>query len=313
MDQLPAVPDELEKMVLANERSTKTAIAKMRDTDVLKEAIAQVDGVATWAKRIKATTETMNSLGYQKLLVCGRYGQVIGRKPGKRTDLQPPSPDEGGGFAAATLAAYRKIGDHYDKVDEYYELTKADVADGEDADVTIDGFIHFCTGGVLANRMTREVEWYTPELYIDAARKVMGSIDIDPASCKIAQKTVKAEQYFTAADSGLEYEWPGTVWLNPPYKMPLVQDFVFHLCDEVAANRTTQAILLTNNATDPRWWQRAATEAAAICFPGHRIAFYNKDGESSSPTNGQCFFYFGRRTMSFAKTFGEFGWVGAKT
>jgi len=31
-------------------------------------------------------------------------------------------------------------------------------------------------------------EWYTPPHYIESARKVLGSIDLDPASCELPQK-----------------------------------------------------------------------------------------------------------------------------
>jgi hypothetical protein len=60
-------------------------------------------------------------------------------------------------------------------------------------------------------------EWYTPSEYIEAARLVMGSIDLDPASCEYANETVMAGEYFNKEDDGLSQSWFGNIWLNPPY------------------------------------------------------------------------------------------------
>lgn len=69
---------------------------------------------------------------------------------------------------------------------------------------------------------TGENEWFTPAEYVEAARLVLGEIDLDPATHETAQKWIKATQYFTRADDGLKREWRGRVWLNPPYarRMP---------------------------------------------------------------------------------------------
>jgi hypothetical protein len=59
-------------------------------------------------------------------------------------------------------------------------------------------------------------EHYTPAHVVEAARRVLGAIDLDPASCLEAQQTVRADSFFTAGVNGLFQPWRGRVFLNPP-------------------------------------------------------------------------------------------------
>ena len=68
---------------------------------------------------------------------------------------------------------------------------------------------------------TGDFQRYTPAKEVEAAREVLGTIDLDPASNPQAQETVKAEKFFTEDDDGLSKEWDGNVWLNPPYHRAL--------------------------------------------------------------------------------------------
>lgn len=156
---------------------------------------------------------------------------------------------------------------------------------------------------------TGNPEWYTPATCIDAARKVLGDIDLDPATSEIAQRTVQASTYYTADDDGLAKDWQGRVWMNPPYSADLVTQFVGKLCDHIEAGDVSSAIVLVNNATETRWLQRGLSMVSAVCFPAGRIKFLDEEGNPGAPLQGQVFLYFGDETPSFAEVFKVFGAV----
>ena len=147
-------------------------------------------------------------------------------------------------------------------------------------------------------------EWYTPAEYIEAAREVMGSIDLDPASNELANKTVKAQTFYTAEINGLNKEWFGNVWLNPPYSASLVQAFA----EKVISSNFQQAVILVNNATDTAWFRKLIEKANAILFTTGRIRFYKTDGEKGAPLQGQAFIYYGDSVEKFLEVFSKFGW-----
>ena len=152
-------------------------------------------------------------------------------------------------------------------------------------------------------------EWYTPAPFIDAARAVMGGFDLDPASSEIANRTVKADQIFTAEDDGLKQEWPvGRIWMNPPYAQPLMGQFADKFASEI--RRGSEGVVLVNNATETAWFQTIAAECSAICFPKTRIKFVDPEGNASgAPLQGQAIIYCGPSPESFEEAFAGFGLV----
>lgn len=151
-------------------------------------------------------------------------------------------------------------------------------------------------------------EWYTPLAYIEAARAVMGTIDLDPASCDRAQKSVAAGKYYTAADDGLAQPWFGNVWLNPPYNMPAIERFTTRAMETYSKGEIAQAVVLTNNATDTGWFHNLLALAGVAMLTKGRVKFWGPDGESAAGARqGQVVFYLGTNAAAFVENFRPFG------
>lgn len=57
--------------------------------------------------------------------------------------------------------------------------------------------------------------WYTPSWVVEKARSVLGTIDLDPATCEAAQAVVKAAHFYTEHEDGLIQPWYGILRVNP--------------------------------------------------------------------------------------------------
>lgn len=158
-------------------------------------------------------------------------------------------------------------------------------------------------------------EWYTPPEYIDAAREVMGGIDLDPASCKAANEWIKAGTFYTEQEDGLSRPWEGRVFLNPPYgktgNLSNQDVWARKLEEEFLAGRVTEAILLTKCVPGYVWWERLFTRWT-VCFCRYRIFFrkLNDRGmviQVGQAKAGSSFWYFGESPWRFVEVFGKFG------
>lgn len=166
-----------------------------------------------------------------------------------------------------------------------------------------------------ASYSSDSVEWYTPEKYIKAAREVIGGIDLDPASCDAANETVKASQVFTAEDDGLEQDWHGRFFLNPPYGKKDGGSLAAAFCQKAIAEydlgHATAGIILVNSVHSQNW--QACLYDFPVCFVDHRIQFVSGDGEENkNPTFQNIFVYLGPDKAKFADVFSKFGYVMEK-
>lgn len=319
---LLAIPDQFRQTALAFPDKIRQAVAMLDDADTLNEMLAKADAMAAYTKHLHDSAEINNAIQFGRLAIEAGLGRVMAPKTfaeigktggrGNKKSQRPP----GAGFSKKTLLICRKIHKNADKLPQYEAEISAHneslADDSPDAmQASTAGFLRFATGtekaGTAAHvsQNTGVPEWYTPDEYLDAARKTLGGeIDLDPASSKIAQKRVKAKKHYVLDDDGLSKDWAGRVFLNPPYSSDFVGKFTTKLWEHYADGEVTAAILLVNNATETVWFQDAAYHASAICFPSGRIKFIDERGNSSgSPLQGQAILYFGKAEKRFISSF----------
>jgi hypothetical protein len=202
-------------------------------------------------------------------------------------------------------SVWQKFARHEALLDDYALTCKE-----EGRPMSGEGFLRFAENGLANHQLINQSlspEWYTPSEYVEAGRRVMGGFDIDPASCAQANETIRATTYYTKETNGLDKDWIGRCWLNPPYGA-LTPKFTARLEDQYQSGNVTEAIaVLSSNSLITAWftplWQYI------ICFPRRRINFENPDGMAASATHGTVFVYLGHQEQRFYNEFKEFGYI----
>lgn len=171
-------------------------------------------------------------------------------------------------------------------------------------------------------------EWYSPSPFVEAAREVMGGIDLDPASHEEANRIVCAERYFTAEDDGLTQAWHGRVFLNPP--SGLVRPFWEKLRRQFLGQQVAQAVWIGYSLEQLQTLQSGihglTPNDFPICVTAKRIAFVENQAKreariakllaqgkkpnlKSSPSHANYISYLGPNKDRFEAVFSPFGQV----
>lgn len=142
-------------------------------------------------------------------------------------------------------------------------------------------------------------EWNTPQHIVAATLRLFKNIDLDP--CADAGLRIPAGCHYTKQDNGLQYQWFGKVYLNPPYGRQ-IGVWVKKLMFEYSCLHVTEAVVLLPARTDTKWFIRLCEHP--VLFLDGRLKF--NDGSGSAPfPSAIC--YLGPNLLDFQTAFGHLG------
>ena len=149
-------------------------------------------------------------------------------------------------------------------------------------------------------------EYYTPSEIIGAAREVMGRITLDPASSAQANKTVRADTFYS--DNGLDRAWFGRVWMNHPFSRKNNPLWINRLHNAYCQGEIEEGLCITYAATSEAWFQPLLLRRQ--CFLTPRTNYLLPNGTvKRGVTKGSVVTYFGPKQSLFSSVFRHFGVV----
>lgn len=150
----------------------------------------------------------------------------------------------------------------------------------------------------------------TPDKILESVYAVLGVVDLDPCSNSRDAPNVKAEKYYTREDDGLNNEWHGKVFMNPPYGKQngtsVVDDWVSHFICEYDAGRLTEGIILVAARTETLWFKQF--KGQVWCAVKGRLKFKNPDNKHCA-TFPSAVVYYGPNVEKFIEHFKEHGTI----
>lgn len=118
-------------------------------------------------------------------------------------------------------------------------------------------------------------EWLTPPHIL----KALGEFDLDPCA-PIVRPWEMAKTHYTKVDNGLQKQWFGRVWCNPPYGL-MAAEWLSKLADHGNGIALIFARTETNMFFDQVW-----TKADSLLFIKGRLFFYTVEGVKAKSNSG---------------------------
>ena len=132
--------------------------------------------------------------------------------------------------------------------------------------------------GKTHNKPSVTQEWLTPPWIIDD----LGPFDLDPCAAVTQPIHLKCAMHnYTKLQDGLNREWFGRVWLNPPYD----HDKMWNWIHKLYKHGDGIALIFARTDTDG-FFKFVWDKADALLFLKGRLFFYHPDGTQAKENAG---------------------------
>lgn len=123
---------------------------------------------------------------------------------------------------------------------------------------------------------SQSIEWETPQWLFDLLNE---EFHFETDVCATA-KNAKCKHYFSKKQNGLNQDWAGVCWMNPPYGREIAE---WMSKARESAEKGATVVCLVPARPDTDWWWENALEGE-IRFLRGRLKFANSTSSSTFPS-----------------------------
>ena len=254
--------------------------AEIANIETVKEAV-KVKGMADAAVEFyKAQDDHQTSQKAKEISMrsARRAGEILATVPrdkggysshGGMSTTEYQQAIEGAGIPATTAHNWQKIASVDNSKFETY-FAEAEYSNWE---YSVYSLLRFANDGVFSSDLN---DWETPQWLFDLLNKEF-KFTLDVCANK---DNAKCKRYYTPKDNGLEQDWKGTCWMNPPYG-DAIPAWIQKAKEE--ASKGTTVVCLVPARTDTEWWWNNCIYGEVRFLKG-RLKFGNSVNSAPFPS-----------------------------